>query len=340
MPGAVVYDCEGARPNAEEKAFFRDADPWGFILFARHCQSAEAVARVCAELRECVGRDAPVLIDQEGGRVARMKPPVFPAHPAMAAFGRLFAQDAEKARDAARLNARLLGEMVSSLGVTFNCAPMLDVAQEDSSASVIGDRALAGEATTVAALGRAVMEGLLEGGAIPVIKHLPGHGRARVDSHYDLPRVDAGAHDLRTVDFAPFRALADAPAGMTGHVVYEAIDADRPATMSPIVIETIIREEIGFGGLLFSDDLKMNALSGEIGGRARMALDAGCDIALCCNFSLEQKRATERDMRPLTRAAEARAARALDARKAAAPIADRTEAYQRLAALISPALVA
>jgi beta-N-acetylhexosaminidase len=340
MPGAVVYDCEAALPNADEKAFFRDADPWGFILFARHCESAEAVERVCAELRDCVGRDAPILIDQEGGRVARMKPPVFPAHPAMGAFGRLFALDASAARDAARLNARLLGEMVSSLGVTFNCAPMLDVVQADSSATVIGDRALAGDAAAVAALGRAVMEGLLEGGAVPVIKHLPGHGRARVDSHYDLPRVEASDDDLRIVDFAPFRALADAPAGMTGHVVYEAIDPDRPATMSPIVIETIIREEIGFGGLLFSDDLKMNALSGDIGARARAALDAGCDIALCCNYSLEHKLATERDMRPLTRSAEARAARALDAQRVATPIADRTEAYQRLAMLISPALVA
>lgn len=335
MPGAVVYDCEGARPTADEKAFFRDADPWGFILFARHCETADAVTAVCAELRDCVGREAAVLIDQEGGRVARMRPPAFPAHPPMGAFGALWNIDPALAREAAFLNAELLGRLVSSAGVTFNCLPMLDVRAPDAAESVIGDRALSDDADVVSTLGRAVMEGLISGGAAPIIKHLPGHGRARVDSHHDLPRVDADRRTLAATDFAPFRALADAPAGMTAHVVYEAIDPDRPATMSPVVVTEVIRGDIGFDGLLFSDDLKMKALAGPIGARAAQALDAGCDLALCCNYSLEQKIETERQLRPMSLAAAARAERALAARRPRErdPVTD--DGYRRLAALLS-----
>jgi len=253
----------------------------------------------------------------------------------MAAFGRLWSVDPALAREAARLNAELLGRLVSSAGVTFNCLPMLDVRAPDAAESVIGDRALSDDADVVAALGRAVMEGLASGGATPIIKHLPGHGRARVDSHHALPRVEADRDSLASVDFAPFRALADAPAGMTAHVVYEALDPDRPATLSPIVITEVIRGEIGFDGLLFSDDLKMNALAGELGSRAAAALAAGCDIALCCNYSLEQKIANERLMRPMTAEAAARSDRALASRSPGARDRRVDDDYQRLAAMLS-----
>ncbi|MBI1365910.1 MAG: beta-hexosaminidase, partial [Alphaproteobacteria bacterium] len=186
MPSAAIYDCEGARLSKEERAFFRDADPWGFILFARHCETAEAVRAHCAELREAVGRDAPILIDQEGGRVARLKPPAFRSHPAPATLGRLWKLDPSAAREAARLDGFLLGRLVADLGITIDCAPMLDVPQKDSDAQVIGDRALAGHADQIAVLGREMMDGVIEGGALPVIKHLPGHGRALVDSHHAL----------------------------------------------------------------------------------------------------------------------------------------------------------
>ena len=337
MPSAAIYDCEGARLSKDERAFFRDADPWGFILFARHCESAEAVKAHCAELREAVGRDAPILIDQEGGRVARMKAPVFPAHPAPAVLGALWKLDPKKAKEAARLNAFLLGRMVSDLGVTIDCVPMLDVPQSDADPVVIGDRALAVHADTIAALGREIIEGLIEGGALPVIKHLPGHGRALVDSHHDLPRVAASKQDLRDYDFKPFQALKDAPIGMTAHIIYESYDAERPATLSPTVIADIIRGEIGFDGLLVSDDLKMKALGGPLAARAGAALKAGCDLALCCNYSLADKVGTAKSVGPLEGTAKERAESALALLKPAKP-GDPAEGYQRLAALIKPAL--
>lgn len=335
MSSAAIYDCEGARLSEDERAFFRDADPWGFILFARHCESPEAVRAHCAELRECVGRDAPILIDQEGGRVARMKPPVFPAHPAPALFGALWKLDPAKAREAARLNAFLLGRMVSDLGVNVDCAPMLDVPQADADPVVIGDRALAVHPDTIAALGREIAEGLIEGGALPVIKHLPGHGRALVDSHHDLPRVAASKKDLRDGDFRPFQVLKDLPVGMTAHIVFEAYDRARPATLSPVVIADVIRGEIGFDGLLISDDLKMKALGGPLGPRAGAALDAGCDIALCCNYSLADKIEAAKSVRPLEGRAKVRAEAAL-ARLRPARAGDTGEGYARLAALLRP----
>lgn len=337
MASAAIFDCEGARPTETERAFFRDADPWGFIVFARHCESAEALSRLCTELRECVGRHAPVLIDQEGGRVARMKAPAFPAHPAPSAFGALWEIDPRRARQAARLNAFLLGRMVSDLGVDVDCVPMLDVPQIDSDEAVIGDRALARRPDIVAELGRAMIEGLTEGGALPVVKHLPGHGRATVDSHHDLPRVSASREDLRAIDFAPFRELNDAPMGMTAHVVYEAYDRDRPATLSSIVIADVIRGEIGFDGLLISDDLKMKALGGPLGARAGAAIAAGCDIALCCNYPLADRIAAAESAPTLAGRSAERAAKALGLRKKSAS-ADLAGDYARLAALIRPAL--
>ncbi|MGE0407780.1 MAG: beta-N-acetylhexosaminidase [Amphiplicatus sp.] len=337
MPSAAIYDCEGARLSKEERAFFRDADPWGFILFARHCESADAVRAHCAALRETVGRDAPILIDQEGGRVVRLKPPAFPAHPPMAVFGKLWKLDPKKARAAARLNAFLLARMVRSLGVTVNCAPMLDVPQSDSDPVVIGDRVLATHVDQISALGRDVIDGLIEGGALPVIKHLPGHGRALCDSHHELPRVTASKEDLRAVDFKPFAALKDAPIGMTAHILYDAYDKERVSTLSPIVIEEAIRGEIGFDGLLLSDDLKMKALAGPLAGRSRAALEAGCDIALCCNYTLAEKIAAAKETRALEGKAAARAAAAL-ARLTAPGGPDVESDYKRLAALLVPAL--
>ncbi|HXI85993.1 MAG TPA: beta-N-acetylhexosaminidase [Parvularculaceae bacterium] len=336
MPSAAIYDTEGPRLSADERAFFRDADPWGFILFARHCESPEAVKAHCAELREAVGRDAPILIDQEGGRVARLKPPVFPAHPAPALLGALAKLDPKKAREAARLDGYLLGRMVSSLGITIDCAPMLDVPQSDSDIQVIGDRAIATHPHQIAALGREMMEGLIEGGALPVIKHLPGHGRALVDSHHDLPRVVAPKKDLREIDFVPFKALSDAPIGMTAHILYEAYDPDRPATLSPVVIREVIRGEIGFDGLLLTDDLKMKALGGPVASRAKAAIEAGCDVALCCNYALGEKIETAKSVPLLAGRSAARAEAAL-ARLERPPRSGDIEAgYARLSTLLRP----
>ena len=335
MTSALVLDCEGARLSDDERALFREIDPWGFILFARHCASAEAARAHCDELRECVGRDAPILIDQEGGRVARMKPPVFPAHRAPAAFGELWRLDPEKAREAARLNARLLGRMVSDLGVTVNCAPSLDTPQIDADPATVGDRAVAKHPETIAALGEAMIEGALEGGVAPVIKHMPGLGRVLCDSHHELPRVSAGKNDLQREDFAPFKALASAPAGMTCHVVYEALDPDAPATLSQTIIHEIIRGEIGFDGLLFTDDLKMKALGGPYDQRVAGALDAGCDIAVACNLNFEEKQQAARGARVLTEAAQNRANAAM-ARIPSISREDTADAYRRLEELLRP----
>ncbi len=338
MPTAVIFDCEGPRLSNEERAFFKDVDPWGFILFARHCENADQVRAHCDELRDCVGReDAPIMIDQEGGRVARMKPPVFPAHPAPAVFGELYKLDPKKAGEAARLNGYLLGRMVSDLGVTVNCIPMLDVPQMDADAQVIGDRAISKHPSTITLLAFAMMEGLIEGGALPVIKHLPGHGRSLCDSHHDLPRVGASKRDLQSCDFLPFRDLRDAGMGMTAHIVYEAYDADRPATLSPVIVGDVIRGEIGFDGLLFTDDLKMKALGGAIADRIAGAYDAGCDIALACNFSLAEKKQSASALRPLAGRSAARAGAAMAGLRT--PVrGDTSEAYERLRALLKPVL--
>jgi len=338
MPAAIIYDCEGPRLSAEERAFFKDVDPWGFILFARHCESADAVRAHCDELRECVGReDAPILIDQEGGRVARMKPPVFPAHPAPAVFGELWKLDRNKATEAAELNGYLLARMVSDLGVNVNCIPMLDVPQIDADPVVIGDRAYAKWPDIIATLGAASAAGSKRGGALPVIKHLPGHGRSLCDSHHALPRVSASKRDLRDCDFVPFKSLNTEHMGMTAHIVYEAYDDQRPATLSPAVVGDVIRGEIGFDGLLFTDDLKMKALGGAISDRISRAFDAGCDIALACNFSMAEKRESAGSLRDLAGKSAARAETALGALRAPER-GDTSEAYERLNALIRPAL--
>jgi len=339
MPTAAIYDCEGARLSAEEAAFFRDVDPWGFIVFARHCQSAEELRAHCDELRECVGRaDAPILIDQEGGRVVRMAPPVFPAHPPSAVFGALWRLDPKKAEQASRLNGYLLGRLVSDLGVSVNCIPMLDAPQPDADPTVIGDRAYAKHPDVIVSLARAAMDGLMEGGALPVVKHMPGHGRALCDSHHELPRVCASKEDLMGVDFAPFRALKDAPMGMTGHVLYEAYDDTQSATTSKIIIDDVIRGEIGFDGLLMSDDLKMKALGGSFEQRAKASIEAGCDMALCCNFTLGEKRQAAKAIPELEARAGERAAAAL-AMARPAVMKDIAPLYDKLNGLLKPVLV-
>lgn len=335
---AAIYDCEGPRLNAEEKAFFRDVNPWGFIVFARHCSSTDELRAHCDELRDCVGRaDAPILIDQEGGRVVRMKPPAFPGHPAPAVFGDLHRLDPAKAKEAARLNALLLARMVSDCGVTVNCVPMIDVPQLDADPVVIGDRAYAKHPDVIADLGAEVIDGSIEGGALPVVKHIPGHGRALCDSHHECPRVSARREDLQNVDFAPFRTLNAAPMGMTAHVIYEAYDAENVATLSPVIVNEIIRAEIGFDGLLITDDLKMKALGGAFDARMRDSFAAGCDIALCCNFTLAEKKESARALKSLAGRAAERAAAALSRLK---PVErpDTEPLYRCLDALLKPAL--
>ena len=282
-PRAVIFGCAGPDLAADERTFFRDADPLGFILFARNVDTPERTRRLVDDLRASVMRaEAPVLIDQEGGRVARLKPPHWRAAPPARVLGELYARDPERGLEAARLNARLLAADVASIGVDVDCLPVLDLDRPETHAA-IGDRAFAGRPEPVAALGRAAAEGLLAEGVMPVIKHMPGHGRATVDSHKALPRIDASRDELERTDFLPFKLLSDLPWGMTGHLLVEAVDPATPVTISARAVKEIIRGYIGFDGVLLSDDLSMQALGGSLGQRAAGALAAGCDIALHCN---------------------------------------------------------
>jgi beta-N-acetylhexosaminidase len=309
IPKAAIFGLAGLAVSDDEHRFFQDADPLGFILFARNCETPDQVRALVTDLRAIVGRaDVPVLIDQEGGRVARLRPPHWREAPPAAVFGALAARDEEGAEEAVRLNARLIGAELVALGIDVDCAPVLDVPAAGSH-DIVGDRAFGDSPALVARLGRAAVEGFLMAGVIPVIKHIPGHGRATVDSHHALPVVKAGLDVLRQVDFAPFAALADAPWAMTAHVVYHAIDPDNPATTSRTAIAEIIRGEIGFDGVLVSDDLSMKALHGSLGERAAAALAAGCDIALHCNGEMEEMRAVADAATPLSAAASERLAR-------------------------------
>lgn len=282
-PRAVIFGCAGPELSAEERAFFRDADPLGFILFARNVDTPERTRRLVDELRSSVARaDAPVLIDQEGGRVARLRPPHWRKAPPARVLGELYARNAELGLEATELNSRLLAADVASIGCDVDCVPVLDIAFPETHA-VIGDRAYADRPEPVAALGRAAAEGLLAEGVMPVIKHIPGHGRATVDSHEALPRVSAARAELERTDFVPFKLLSDLPWAMTGHLLFETIDARDCITVSAGAVQDVIRGHIGFDGLLLSDDLSMQALGGSLGDRAARALAAGCDIALHCN---------------------------------------------------------
>jgi beta-N-acetylhexosaminidase len=325
-PRAVIFGLSGPSLRERERAFFRAADPLGFILFARNCVAPAQLRDLIRALKECVRReDAPILIDQEGGPVQRLKPPDWRTAPAGSRFAALAARDEDDAIEAAWLNARLLAHELAALGIGVNCTPVLDVPVAGAD-RVIGDRAYGTTPEQVALLGRAVCAGLLAGGVLPVIKHIPGHGRARVDSHVRLPLVEDGRESLERSDFAPFRALNAMPWAMTAHVVYAAIDADAPATTSPRVVAEIIRGWIGFDGLLISDDLCMGALSGPAGERAAAALAAGLDVVLHCNGDLDEMEAvaavcprlSEEAVRRLARGEEMRIAGRSDFDPAAA----------------------
>jgi len=295
----AIYGCLGTALTAEERAFYADAKPWGFILFARNIADRAQVKRLVASLRECVNDPrAPVLIDQEGGRVARLRPPQWNARPAAERFALLHNDAPEAAHEAAYLNARLIAYDLSELGVNVDCVPVLDV-PVDGADAVIGDRAYGRDPTIIIELGRAVIEGMIEGGVLPVMKHIPGHGRAMADTHLELPHVTTSRAELSATDFVTFRSLSDCPMAMTAHVVYDAIDAQRPATTSPRVIKEIVRGEIGFDGLLMSDDLSMNALAGTLAQRAKAALFAGCDIVLHCNGKMDEMKQVAGESKPL-----------------------------------------
>jgi beta-N-acetylhexosaminidase len=327
----VIFGCEGVALSADERAFFRDGDPLGFILFARNCETPEQIARLVADLRASVGRgDAPVLIDQEGGRVARLKPPHFPAYPAPATIAAL---GGSRARAAAWLASRLIADDLAQLAITVDCAPVLDVPVAGAD-PVIGDRAWGDNPAAVAENGLAACDGLMAGGVLPVIKHIPGHGRATVDSHRALPIVNTPRAQLDSTDFAPFRALSAMPWAMTAHVLYTDIDPDRPATLSPRVIADAIRAGIGFDGVLLSDDLSMAALGGKIEARARDALTAGCDLVLHCNGILDEMQAIAAAVGPMSADARRRVAVA-EARREAPRGFDRSAAEQRLATLLA-----
>jgi beta-N-acetylhexosaminidase len=306
---AVIFGCAGPQLSSEEAAFFHEARPWGFIVFRRNVESPEQLRALIETLRESVDdAGAPVLVDQEGGRVQRLGPPHWPRYPPARAYGEATA-DLDKRRALVRLGARLIAHDLAAVGINADCAPVLDV-PEAGAHDVIGDRAYGETAEVVAALGRAAAEGLLAGGVLPVIKHIPGHGRARADSHEQLPVVGAPLSALQR-DFVPFRGCADLPAAMTAHVVYPAIDPERPATTSRTVIDQVIRGDIGFRGLLLTDDLSMKALGGDFETRARAALDAGCDIVLHCNGDPAEMAAVAAGTRPLAGEAERRAEAAL-----------------------------
>lgn len=288
---ALILGCSGPVLTDEEKAFYRDVQPWGFILFGRNVESHEQIRRLTDDLRETVvGRHAPVLIDQEGGRVQRIRPPLADRYPSGADLGAIYARDQAKGLRAAWLMSRLHAFDLLKLGIDVDCLPVLDVPVAGAH-DVIGNRAYGHDPETVTAMGRAAAQGLKDGGMLPVMKHMPGHGRAGADSHHNLPVVDASRQSLEAQDFAPFRAMQNELMAMSAHVVYTAIDPEQPGTTSRIVIEQIIRGHIGFDGLLMSDDVSMNALAGTVGERARNIVAAGCDIVLHCNGVMAEMQA-------------------------------------------------
>jgi len=307
----AIFGLSGLTLTDDERAFFRDSDPAGYILFGRNIENREQLRRLTDELRALDGRrNLPILIDQEGGRVARMKSPEWPDFPSGETFDTLYERAPASAIEAARLNAMALAAMLAEVGINVDCLPLLDVRQPGAS-DIIGDRALGSEPMRVAALGRAILGGLQDGGVVGVVKHIPGHGRAMLDSHEALPVVDAPDRDLQT-DLAPFAALRDAAMAMTCHVIFEAWDPDRPATLSPVVIDSVIRQRIGFHGLLMSDDLDMKALSGDVPSRAADAVAAGCDIALNCWGKMDDMIGIANALDPISTVSRARLEGAMD----------------------------
>lgn len=298
-PSAAIYGCAGPHLSPDEAAFFRETRPAGFILFARNVETPEQVRALVAALVETAGHDRPlILIDQEGGRVQRLGPPHWPAAPPAAAFGALAETDEERAAAAVTLNIQVLAAELAALGINTDCLPLVDLCVPGSH-DVIGDRVYSTDPEILMRFAALTVETFLAAGVLPVIKHLPGHGRAQVDSHHDLPRVATPGDELSATDFAVFGPVSDAPLGMTAHVIYDAIDPNNPATLSPIVVEQVIRGEIGFDGLLMSDDLSMKALSGSFADRTAAALAAGCDLVLHCNGDMTEMSAVAGAARPL-----------------------------------------
>ena len=331
---AFITGVSGLTLTPDESAFLRAQGPWGFILFKRNVDSPSQVSQLVKELRDCVGRpDAPVLIDQEGGRVQRLSPPHWPIYPPGAVFGRLYDADPELGLTAARLASALIAFDLTDLGITVDCLPLADVPVAGADA-VIGNRAYGTEPGKVAAIARAVTEGLAQGGGLPVLKHIPGHGRATADSHLRLPTVDTSAAELDRTDFAAFRPLADLPMAMTAHVVFSAIDPAQPATTSATMIERVIRDAIGFQGLLMSDDVSMNALAGSIAERTRAIFTAGCDVVLHCNGKLDEMHEVAVETPMLAGRALQRAEAALAARRSPDVGFDRKAARVRLDDLV------
>ena len=312
---AFITGVSGLELNSAERDFIRAERPWGFILFKRNIDTPAQVAALVEEMRNLVGdADAPVLIDQEGGRVQRLGPPYWPVYPPGAVFGALYDIDPQLGLTAARLSSRLIAADLVDLGISADCLPLADVPIAGADA-VIGNRAYGTEPGKVAAIARAVTDGLEQGGVLPVLKHIPGHGRATADSHFRLPTVDTAKSELERTDFAAFRPLADLPMAMTAHVVFSALDPAQPATTSATIIREVIRGVIGFQGLLMSDDVSMNALAGSIAERTRAIVDAGCDMVLHCNGKLDEMREVARETPELAGQALDRAKGALASRK-------------------------
>jgi beta-N-acetylhexosaminidase len=336
---AFITGLAGTDLTAGERAFLKEAEPWGLIVFKRNVADPEALRRLVAEFRDAVGWSAPVLIDQEGGRVQRLGPPHWPNYPPGAAYGALYDRDCEIGLAAAKLGARLMANDLVALGIDVDCAPIADVPVAGAD-PIIGDRAYGSEPGKVAAIAGAVAAGLAEGGVLPVLKHIPGHGRATADSHERLPVVRADWATLDLTDFAAFRPLATLPLGMTAHVVFTDIDPVAPATTSATIVRRVIRDSIGFRGLLLSDDISMGALSGTLGERTMAALTAGCDMVLHCNGKMPEMREVAAATPRLGGEAARRAAAALAARKPVAPLdlaASRAEFLTVMAGAWQPA---
>jgi beta-N-acetylhexosaminidase len=330
----AIYGFAGERLSADERDFFRDADPAGYILFGRNCRDRAQIRALTDELRALHGRDRlPILIDQEGGRVARLQPPVWPAFPTAERFADLYQVAPVSAIEAARANAQAIATILHEVGINVDCLPLLDVRQAGAH-DIIGDRALGSEPMQVAALGRAVIEGLRDGGVVGVVKHMPGHGRSMSDSHVELPVVTAGEEELER-DIEPFRTLRGAPMGMTAHVVYTAWDAQRCASLSPKVIGEIIRGRIGFDGFLMSDDLGMHALQGDFADRARGVVAAGCDVALHCSGDMAEMQAVASGLGTMGEASLARLERAMATIGGSAPVTSYEEAAAKRDALLA-----
>ena len=315
---STIFGCSGVQLTADEKSFFKATQPWGFILFARNVETPEQVTRLVDELKACVDHDpVPILIDQEGGRVRRLRPPHWPEYHCGSVFGQRYEKDKQEGLRFAWLQSRLMAFDLARLGINVDCLPVLDVPVPGSH-DVIGDRAYSNEPQSIIEIGKSASQGLLDGGVLPVIKHIPGHGRAGVDSHKSLPVVDA-SHDLLSAsDFKPFVDLNNMPLAMTAHVVYSALDADSPATTSRTIIADIIRGEIGFDGALMSDDLSMHALSGDFSERTKSAFAAGCDLVLHCNGDMEE-------MLPIAENAPELAGKALERVKVATGLIGKTD---------------